>query len=150
MAWTRPGREEWEVGMVVEMRRRMLAVVTACLPSSAACQLSPTLPDVRPPCPLGYLLAMVVGIERALKLPELGKVSSWKVVASCISFQQGRVWSKGLHFPDSLRQAMWFSSNQWSESKETSLSLFLTTGPDSKKGAFLGSSPHPVPTPAQD
>lgn len=46
---------------------------------------------------------------------------------------------------------MWSSSNQWSESKETSLSLFLTSGSDSKKEAFLRSGlvPNPDATPAQ-
>lgn len=126
------------------MRRRIPAVVTAYLPSSAACLPSPTLPDIHPPCPLGYLLAIVVGMERALKSSESGKLSFWKVVASRTS--SGRGMEQRTTFPSLpwARAAMWLSSNQWTKKrKETRLSLFATAGSDSIKRAFLGSRPQP-------
>ena len=124
-------------------------MVTASLPSSAAGLPSPTLPDIHPPCPLGYLLAIVVGIERASKSSEFGKLSSWKVVASCTSFHQGGVWSKGLHFPASLGQGRPCGSvltNGVRAKKLASPSLSplgQTPKKQKTKRAFLGSRPHP-------
>lgn len=52
---------------------------------------------------------------------------------------------------------MWFSSNQWSESKETCFTLFESVGPESKKTKnkkqnerFWDLVPIPVATQAQD
>lgn len=84
-----------------------------------ACQPSPAVPDIHPPCPLDFLsgkhstgsetLILWVsghggGRGMALTAPELGKVSSPKAESAPAFPFHGAVRSKGLHFPASLGQ----------------------------------------------